>query len=72
MADVCFVDATRCMIVRGEVASEIAVQTVLRALEVARLRQGAFHGGLSFSLDRVRNPVDHGHRFRMIPDTGSD
>jgi hypothetical protein len=20
----------------------------------------------------LRNPVDHGHRFRMIPDTGSD
>jgi hypothetical protein len=29
--------------------------TVLRALEVARLRRGAFHGGLSFSLDRAHS-----------------
>jgi len=31
----------------------MTVQTVLRALDMARLRRGAFHGGLSFSLDRA-------------------
>jgi len=56
MADVCFVvDATRCMIVGWQVASQMTVQTVLRALEVARLRRGAFHAGLSFSLDRAHS-----------------
>jgi len=50
-----FVDATRCMIVGWQVASEMTVQTVLRALEVARLRRGAFHGGLSFSCDRAHS-----------------
>jgi transposase InsO family protein len=51
MADVSLVDATSRMIVGWQVASEIAVQTVLSLLEVARLRRGAFHGGLSVSLD---------------------
>jgi putative transposase len=56
MAYVCFVvDATRCMIVGWQVASQMTVQTVLRALEVARLRRGAFHAGLSFSLDRAHS-----------------
>jgi len=56
MADVCFVvDATRCMIVGWQVASEMTVQTVLSALEVARLRRGAFHAGLSFSCDRAHS-----------------
>jgi len=50
-----FVDATRCMIVGWQVASEMTVQTVLRALEVARLRRGAFHAGLSFSCDRAHS-----------------
>jgi len=31
----------------------MTVQTVLSLLEVARLRRGAFHGGLSVSLDRA-------------------
>jgi putative transposase len=43
------------MIVGWQVASEMTVQTVLRALEVARLRRGAFHAGLSFSLDRAHS-----------------
>jgi len=47
-----FVDATRCMIVGWQVASEM---TVLRALEVICLRRGAFHGGLSLSLDRAHS-----------------
>jgi putative transposase len=56
MADVCFVvDAFSRMIVGWQVASEMTVQTVLRALEVARLRRGAFHGGLSFPLDRAHS-----------------
>jgi len=50
-----FVDATRCMIVGWQVASEMTVQTVLSLLEVARLRRGAFHGGLSFSCDRAHS-----------------
>jgi hypothetical protein len=33
----------------------MTVQTVLRALEVARLRRGAFHAGLSLSLDRAHS-----------------
>jgi transposase InsO family protein len=53
MADVSLLDATRCRIVGWQVASEIAVETVLRALDMARLRRGAFHGGLSVSLDRA-------------------
>jgi len=53
MADVSLLDATRCRIVGWEVASEMKVQTVLRALEVTCLRRGAFHGGLSFSCDRA-------------------
>jgi len=53
MADVSHLDATRCMIVGWQVASEMTVQTVLRALEVARLRRGACDAGLSFSLDRA-------------------
>jgi len=53
MADVSLVDATSRMIVGGQVASEMTVQTVLRALEVTCLRRGAFHAGLSFSLDRA-------------------
>jgi hypothetical protein len=53
MADVSLLDATRCRIVGGQVASEMTVQTVLRALEVTCLRRGAFHGGLSFSCDRA-------------------
>jgi len=53
MADVSLVDATRCTIVGWQVASEIAVQTVLSLLEVTCLRRGAFHGGLSVSLDRA-------------------
>jgi len=53
MADVSLLDATRCRIVGGEVGSEMTVQTVLSLLEVARLRRGAFHGGLSFSRDRA-------------------
>jgi len=53
MADVSLVDATRCMIVGWQVASEMTVQTVLSLLWVARLRRGAFPGGLSFSLDRA-------------------
>jgi len=40
------------MIVGWQVASEM---TVLRALEVARLRRGAFHAGLSFSCDRAHS-----------------
>jgi len=50
MADVSHLDATRCRIVGWQVTSEM---TVLSLLEVARLRRGAFHGGLSFSLDRA-------------------
>jgi transposase InsO family protein len=50
-----FVDATRCMIVGWQVASEMTVQTVLSALEVTRLRRGAFHGGLSSSCDRAHS-----------------
>jgi len=53
MADVSLVDATSRRIVGGQVASEMTVQTVLSLLEVARLRRGAFHAGLSFSLDRA-------------------
>jgi len=53
MADVSHLDATSRMIVGGQVASEMTVQTVLSLLEVARLRRGAFHGGLSFSCDRA-------------------
>jgi len=53
MADVSHLDATRCRIVGGQVASEMMVQTVLSLLEVARRRRGAFHDGLSFSLDRA-------------------
>jgi len=53
MADVSLVDATRCRIVGWEVASQMTVETVLRALEVTCLRRGAFHGGLSFSCDRA-------------------
>jgi len=48
-----FVDAARCMIVGWQVASQMTVQTVLRALDMARLRRGAFHAGLSVSLDRA-------------------
>jgi len=55
MADVCFVDATRCMIVGWQVASQMTVQPILRALDTARLRRGTFHPGLSFSLDRARS-----------------
>jgi len=55
MADVSHLDATSRMIVGWQVASEIAVETVLRALDMARLRRGAFHGGLSFSLDRAHS-----------------
>jgi hypothetical protein len=55
MADVSLLDATRCRIVGWQVASEMTVQTVLRALEVARLRRGAFHAGLSFSCDRAHS-----------------
>jgi len=50
MADVSLVDATSRMIVGWQVASEM---TVLSLLEVARLRRGTSHGGLSFSLDRA-------------------
>jgi len=50
-----FVDATRCMIVCWQVASEMTVQTVLSLLEVTCLRRGAFHDGLSFSLDRAHS-----------------
>jgi len=50
-----FVDATRCMIVGWQVASEMTVQTVLRALEVTCLRRDACHAGLSFSLDRAHS-----------------
>jgi putative transposase len=47
MAYVCFVvDAFSRMIVGWQVASEMTVQTVLRALDMARLRRGAFHAGL--------------------------
>jgi len=53
MADVSHVDATRCRIVGWQVASEMTVQTVLPLLWVARLRRGAFHDALSFSLDRA-------------------
>jgi len=53
MADVSHLDTTRCTIVGWQVASEMTVQTVLSLLEVARLRRGAFHGRLSFSLDRA-------------------
>jgi len=53
MAEVSLVDATRCMIVGWQVASEMTVQTVLSALEVTCLRRGACHAGLSFSLDRA-------------------
>jgi len=50
MADVSLLDATRCRIVGWQVTSEM---TVLSLLEVTCLRRGAFHGGLSFSLDRA-------------------
>jgi len=53
MVDVSLLDATRCRIVGGEVASPMTVQTVLSLLWVARLRRGAFHDALSFSLDRA-------------------
>jgi len=53
MADVSLVDATSRMIVGGQVASEMTVQTVLSLLEVTCLRRGAFHAGLSVSLDRA-------------------
>jgi len=52
MADVSHLDATSRTIVGWQVASQM---TVLRALEVARLGRGAFHGGLSFSLDRAHS-----------------
>jgi len=55
MADVSHLDATRCMIVGWQVASETTVETVLSLLEVTCLRRGAFHGGLSFSLDRAHS-----------------
>jgi putative transposase len=55
MADVSLLDATRCRIVGWQVASEMTVQTVLSALEVTCLRRGAFHAGLSFSLDRAHS-----------------
>jgi len=56
MADVCFVvDAFSRMIVGWQVASQMTVQTVLRALDMARLRRGAFHAGLSFSCDRAHS-----------------
>jgi len=56
MAYVCFVvDAFSRMIVGWQVASEMTVQTVLRALDMARLRRGAFHAGLSLSLDRAHS-----------------
>jgi transposase len=29
-------------------------------------------GSFGATLTEQRTPVDHGHRFRMIPDTGSD
>jgi hypothetical protein len=50
MADVSHLDATSRTIVGWQVASEM---TVLSLFEVARLRRGAFPGGLSFSLDRA-------------------
>jgi hypothetical protein len=53
MADVSLLDATRCMIVGWQVASEMTVQTVLSLLEVTCLRRGAFHDALSFSCDRA-------------------
>jgi len=62
MADVSLVDATSRMIVGWQVASEMTVQTVLSLLEVARLRRGAFHAGLSFSLDRAHS--DAGSQYR--------
>jgi len=55
MADVSLVDATRCMIVGWQVASEMTVQTVLSLLEVTCLRRGGFHAGLSFSCDRAHS-----------------
>jgi len=67
MADVSHLDATRCTIVGWQVASEMTVQTVLRALEVARLRRGAFHGGLSFSLDRAHSDAGSKDRASARP-----
>jgi len=64
MADVSLVDATRCRIVGWQVASQMTVQTVLRALEVARLRRGAFHAGLSFSCDRAHS--DAGSQYTSV------
>jgi len=55
LADVSHLDARRCRIVGWQIASKMTVQTVLRALEVARLRRGAFHDALSFSLDRAHS-----------------
>jgi len=55
MADVSLVDATRCRIVGWQVASEMTAQSVLSLLWVGRLRRGAFHGGLSFSLARAHS-----------------
>jgi len=45
----------------------MTVETVLRALEVARLRRGAFHGGLSFSLDRARSDAGREDRASAWP-----
>jgi len=42
----------------------MTVQTVLRALDMARLRRGAFHGGLSFSLDRAHS--DAGSQYTSV------
>jgi len=67
MADVSHLDATRCRIVGGQVASQMTVQTVLRALEVTCLRRGAFHGGLSFSLDRAHFDVGREDRASARP-----
>jgi len=77
MADVCFVvDAFSRMIVGWQVASQMTVQTVLRALEVARLRRGAFHGGLVAHSDAGSQytSVRYGERLAEIgavPSVGS-
>ena len=49
--------------------SELVEAAIDRALELRGCLAGA-----TFHSDRggqLRNPVDPGHRFRMIPDTGS-
>jgi len=67
MVDVSLVDATRCRIVGWQVASEMTVQTVLSALDMARLRRGAFHGGLPLSLDRAHSDAGREDRASARP-----